>query len=1000
MSLISLEQFGTILNALKIKIKNSRGNWNQNDPNADNYIQNRTHYETVEDVTVEKTLTITWDGNTDGKVQATEDGELIPMYKISDEILTEEQLHDATCTMNGYTAPLKDTWDDELANGNVICREDITAFMNPPLCAVRAENVNIDGTSIVFPEPGIYSVNSGNGNYFSRIETTHTVMEKVNVVHHLDPKYIKDMYYSTSDVEETVLVNNLTFDSYDAGDAPQCNFIPGQKYSVIWNGTRYDNLVCYFDGEYNIIADGEPVPFYIDDDGGDGLYIDSEEDFESLTIIKIEETEIIYPVDDKYIPDTIARKTDATNVTVGAGLTSNKSDNITHIDIDDGALFILDGGFGFEPIEPGVYETGTSYSVRIASWDELVNSGEIIVEDGIASRGVVRSPLNEYGFHFDESYSHGGTYMYFHADGSVDEYYQGYLSESYPAGTAIYSQNRIDLSRAQMGVAEFSDHATFTLDGYTYYSYGTQAEYNGDISFPEDGSVTGIADNGFFRCKSITGIRFGENITSIGVEAFAETGIETVIFEDWCPLTEIGNKAFKSCSDLVNVFMSNTITNIGQQAFYGCGNITSIQFPESLVEIGQESFARTELKSIEVPMNVVTIGPSAFFACYRLENITFDDDSRLETIGEKAFQNTIISQITIPSSLVTIGNYAFSICRNLQEIIFKEDSNLTTIGTCAFNTCGSLMNINIPNKCQIIGNGAFVGTSITNIIIPSSVTIIDDSAFSELALTSIAFEENSNLETIGQYAFNKCTALASVDIPSSVTNIKNNAFYGCSAIQNVTIPSGVVTINTSTFSGCSALTSVIFNDDSQLKTIKKDAFNGCSSLESMIIPDCVTTIDGDAFGGCTNYIPNLPSSLTVLDSILAGKPITSVVIPSGVTLIDGSAFSRCTQLVDVSIPQGVTRINTYAFYHCDSLVTIDIPSSVTYFEDNVFRDCAALETIIIRATTPPAMKYYQLGIMYNVPSTVVIKVPKDSVSTYKSNSSWSQYASKIVAIEE
>ena len=184
--------------------------------------------------------------------------------------------------MNGYTASLEDMWDDELANGNVICREDITAFMNPPFCVVRVDNVNLNG--LLFPEKGMYAY-CENGQYFSRIATTQEAIEKQKVVHHLDPKYIKDMYYTEPGVyKETILVDNLT--SLD-GELPQCNFIPDNEYSVIWNGTRYDNLICYFSGEYNVIADGESVPFYIDDDGGNGLYVSSEEDFESLTIIAI-----------------------------------------------------------------------------------------------------------------------------------------------------------------------------------------------------------------------------------------------------------------------------------------------------------------------------------------------------------------------------------------------------------------------------------------------------------------------------------------------------------------------------------------------------------------------------------------------------------------------------------------------------------------------------------------------------------------------------------------
>ena len=61
--------------------------------------------------------------------------------------------------------------------------------------------------------------------------------------------------------EETTtitLVDNLTFDelmqSLVNDNPPKCNFIVGQAYNVVWNDTLYEGLVCWTNGEYNIIS--------------------------------------------------------------------------------------------------------------------------------------------------------------------------------------------------------------------------------------------------------------------------------------------------------------------------------------------------------------------------------------------------------------------------------------------------------------------------------------------------------------------------------------------------------------------------------------------------------------------------------------------------------------------------------------------------------------------------------------------------------------------------
>ena len=57
--------------------------------------------------------------------------------------------------------------------------------------------------------------------------------------------------------------------------------------------------------------------------------------------------------------------------------------------------------------------------------------------------------------------------------------------------------------------------------------------------------------------------------------------------------------------------------------------------------------------------------------------------------------------------------------------------------------------------------------------------------------------------SIGKDAFQNCTLLTSVAIPSSVTSIGKGAFYGCTSLTSVAIPSSVTSIGEGAFYGCS-----------------------------------------------------------------------------------------------------------------------------------------------------------------------------------------------------
>ena len=217
-------------------------------------------------------------------------------------------------------------------------------------------------------------------------------------------------------------------------------------------------------------------------------------------------------------------------------------------------------------------------------------------------------------------------------------------------------------------------------------------------------------------------------------------------------------------------------------------------------------------------------------------------------------------------------------------------------------------------------------------------------------------------DIIGEYTFYNCTSLTNVNIPSSVTEIRNSVFKGCTSLTSVNIPSSVTEIGNSVFEGCTSLTSV--NIPSSVTRIGYNAFSYCTSLTSVNIPSGVTSIGHYVFEGCTSLTSiNIPSSVTVIgfNAFANCSSLTSVNIPSSVTEILRGAFEGCSSLASVNIPSSMTKIEEKSFHGCSSLTSINIPSSVTWIEEYAFYGCKGLKSIYVYAEKVPSVSSSTFG---------------------------------------
>ena len=263
------------------------------------------------------------------------------------------------------------------------------------------------------------------------------------------------------------------------------------------------------------------------------------------------------------------------------------------------------------------------------------------------------------------------------------------------------------------------------------------------------------------------------------------------------------------------------MTSIPSSAFSDCSELLSIKLPDNIISINDTAFARCQsLREIHIPASIESIGTRVFYYCQSLR------------------------EIHIPANTESIGNGAFESCTKLTTVTFGKESKLRTIagsyGNSSSYCYGTFM------SCQ----------NLSAIEIPASVETIEAAAFHNCkSLATVTFEKKSRLRTIGggyvsasksHYgAFSNCTVLTDIEIPASVETIETAAFMGCSSLQTVTfekgsrlrtiagqgLSTGTISVTHGAFYKLEKLMTVDMSECTQVESIENCAFHGDSELQ-------------------------------------------------------------------------------------------------------------------------------------------------------------------------
>ena len=185
----------------------------------------------------------------------------------------------------------------------------------------------------------------------------------------------------------------------------------------------------------------------------------------------------------------------------------------------------------------------------------------------------------------------------------------------------------------------------------------------------------------------------------------------------------------------------------------------------------------------------------------------------------------------------------------------------------AFIYCKQLIEVVFNDGLQKIGIGAFQEcSSLSSITLPSTVTEIGEYAF--YRCSNLKFVEfNEGLQKIGRNAFCDCTSLSSITIPSTVTEVEYEAFRDCNNLREVTFNDGLRMIRSCAFYRCSSLPSITF--PSTVVEIRVMAFNHCNNLREVVLHGVPRKVWQNAFSSCTSLERfAFPTISTRLDNLI------------------------------------------------------------------------------------------------------------------------------------
>ncbi|MBQ3735404.1 MAG: leucine-rich repeat domain-containing protein [Candidatus Methanomethylophilaceae archaeon] len=453
---------------------------------------------------------------------------------------------------------------------------------------------------------------------------------------------------------------------------------------------------------------------------------------------------------------------------------------------------------------------------------------------------------------------------------------------------------------------------------------------------------------------------------------------------------------------IVSVVINDGVTSVGDYSFYGYTALYSVSLPDSMVSAGLSPFdGCTNLTELTLPVSldpVTSNDAPAFAGCTNIQSVGFTRGTGIShnyTVDGSGtycvktpwyLSRSKLTSVTLPGDITSVGDYMFFGCDRIASVTIPD--TVTYIGIGAFSNCTGLRALTLPASVDAVSSNDAPAFKECHSIETIGFTKGDGSWFpyaagpvgtqshfhftpwyySRNVLTDADFE--SGITSIGDFAFQDCTALESVFFPNSLTVIGVSSFDGCTSLTDVRIPDGVASIGGSAFRGCTGMD--FLSLPISLNAVSSNAypaFEGCVYISAMAFTmgtgswhaySQSSSLSGD---DCYLYTPWYLSkgslgTLTIDYGVTdvsewqfnGFTALITVNLPDSVTSLAGNAFSECVSLTDIPLPNHLVSIGPSCFDGCRSLRNVILPDTLTTIGDFAFRGCVAMDSITLPDT--------------------------------------------------
>lgn len=404
-------------------------------------------------------------------------------------------------------------------------------------------------------------------------------------------------------------------------------------------------------------------------------------------------------------------------------------------------------------------------------------------------------------------------------------------------------------------------------------------------------------------------------------------------------------------------------------SFATCPNLKEIVLPSTLKFVYSKTFYNLKaLTNLSLPGAIEEVPSGVLYGCTNVTSLWLEPG--IQKVDGNVFNtsSSTLSALTtlyLPEGLTEIGNSAFANCALLKTFkTVQTDENGALVTTDA----------EFPTTLTNLGNSVFSNTGLTSFTLPSSWTVGDSLLKGCKQLTSVSFAEG--VTSVPKDICDSCTALTSVDWPSTVTAIEDKAFYGCSSLSmsSVQLPETIATVGADAF--YKAFTSNILavtmtcKLPKNLRTISNNAFRQMGPFNTVEInpelekigswafaqnpglrtitwegkdvaseaslPETVTRLEAGAFNrtGFDTFI--LPKSVEVPDEIPEGMSASDYGLGSS------NVFGDCVNLKVFGYEEGIEKLPAYGFANIKTVAPEDmvIPSTLTELGNFAFQNAA------------------------------------------------------------